>query len=100
MDSTQKRINEIDESILSVMSTLYDLTQQVKKTNEDAELTAKLMKTLQEYLYVVVGNFRKLENILERERILKTRWKYTALTLICVCAMFTILIIMVIYGPR
>lgn len=100
MESTQKKIDEIDKSILSVISTLYDLTAQVKKTNEDAELTSRLMQTLQEYLYVVVGNLRKLESLLEKERISKARWKFTALTLICVCAMFSILIIMVIYGPR
>lgn len=99
-DKTSKKIAELDASILDVMSTLYELTNEVRSTKENAELTSQLMKTLQEYLYVVVKNFRNIESILEKERILKSRWKAIAFTLGAGYGIFILLVIFGMYAPR
>lgn len=98
INPTHKKIEELDASILSIMNTLYQLTQQVKDTKEDVELTNKLMETLRAYLYTVVRNFRQLEENLEKAHIETARWKAYTFTLATGYGIFILLVIFAMYA--
>lgn len=93
-DKYEKKIDELDASILNVLKTIDDIRSEVGRVNEDTEATNKLMKVLQEYLYVVVENFHKLEALLQKERTKTAFWRGISVTLICFNAMLAMLIIM------
>ena len=103
METPEKKGSWLDEksifdALFHIIETIDALKGSVQKTQEDIILSEKLQSTLRDYLLSVVDNYQKIEKRVEKEKLLKERWRTAAVTLLTGYVIFLALIVAALYA--